>query len=207
MPSGNYAPDRDASIVTTRPTTSGPIFKPSPPDALTSGYQLDRTAFGGVAANPVPRGRFRTPVLTAGSQLALAQYGAPWPTQINSSVKQFTAHRPNIFRQIYAATISGNYGGNTSRSNFGYRHQRFPVTDTYHGSQAGYPGPVPSASRPMWDTLLAIVWALRVVNPTAGGSANGGGNPPNYNSNLYTNPAQYVPAGSASLAYKGENVA
>jgi hypothetical protein len=206
MPSTNPSPNRDASVVTTRVVTAGPIFKPSPPDALTSGYQIDPTAYGGEADNPVPRGRWGTPVFSAGSQLALAQIGAPWPDQINSSVKRFTAYRPNSFREIFAMKVLGNYGGMTSTANFGYRHQEYPASDTYHGGQAGYPGPVPAASRPMWSNLLAIVYALRVLNPTAGGSLNDTTTPANYNSDIYSNPAEYVPAGTASLVFKGENV-
>lgn len=205
MPSDNFAPTRDGSVVTARPVTAGPIFKPSPPDALTAGSQLDRYAVGGEASNPVPRGRFGTPVFSSGSQLALAQGGSPWPTQIDSGTKRFTAYRPNSLREIFAMKVLGNYGLNTSQANFGYRHQIYPATDTYNGSQAGYPGPVPSAKRPMWDNVLAIVYALRVVNPTASGSL-GNVVQAAYSTSSYQNPAEYVPAGTASLVFKGENV-
>jgi hypothetical protein len=206
MPAGNYAPTRDASVVTARPTTAGPLFKPSPPDALTSGYQIDPTAYGGEADNEVPIGRFGTPVFSAGSQLALAQSGAPWPTQIDSGIKRFTSYRPNGYRQIFAMKVRGNYGANTSTANFAFRHQEYPASDTYHGGQAGYPGPVPTALRPMWDNLLAIIWNLRVLNPTAGGSLNSQTTPNNNNSDIYANPAEFIPGGTASLVYKGENV-
>lgn len=196
---------RDASIVTTRPVVPGPIFKPNPPAALTSGYQLDRTAVGGVANNVVPKGKYGRPVFSAGSQINLASSGDPWPNGIDSGIKGWTGYTPNTLREIVAIKVRGNYGGNTSRTNFGYRHQRFPSTDTYHGGQAGYPGPVPSALRPMWNNLLAIVWSLRVLNPVAGGSLNSTVQPANVTS-INANPAQFTPTGTASLVFKGENI-
>lgn len=204
---GNLSTSRDASVVTARPTTPGPIFKPSPPDSLTAGSQINQAAEWGYANNTVTRGKYGNPVFTSGSQLALAQVGAPWPDLIDGGVKGFTAFRPNSFREIFAMKVLGNYGMNSSRTNFGFRHQEYPAGDDYWGGNiAGYPGAVPSARRPMWNNLLAIVYALRVSNPTAGGSLNGTTTPNNYNSNSYDNPAQYIPGGNASLVFKGENV-
>jgi hypothetical protein len=191
---------RDASIVTSRPVVPGPIVTPSQPNALTSGTQLDRAAEWGPYNRPIKRGRYGKPLFAANSDFNDgAETGAPWPGLI-ASFKIFTAFRPNALREIAVKTLPGNYGAITSIANFGFRHQIYPVGNPWT-SQAGYPGPVPSAVRPMWNNVVAIVWRLRVVNPTAGGSL-GGTVQPAYTLQSYNNPTAFTPAGTPTLSYK-----
>jgi hypothetical protein len=205
---------RDGSIVTTRPVTVGPMLEPFPPEALTSGYQIDPTAIGGHANNLAPIGKYGKPVLASGSNLALSRIGAPWPNQINSSVKRFTSYIPNMLREVAHVNVRGNYGMVSSEANFLYRHQEYPAAsvepgsggDYWGGNIAGYPGVVPSWQPPMWNNLVAIIWQLRVLNPTAGGSLNNTVQQAYVQDNASQNPAQFIPAGNASLIFKGENV-
>lgn len=194
-------PLRDASIVTARPIVPGPIVTPAQPEALTSNYQLDRTAEQAPKiGTPVRKfGIFGKPLITAGSDLGTAQVGSPWPDLVPTG-KIGTAWRRNSFREVAHKTLAGNYGSITSIANFGFRHQIYPVGNPWT-SQAGYPGPVPSAVRPMWNNVVAIVWRLRVANPTAGGSLNDTVQAA-YTLQSYKNPTAYTPEGTASLSYK-----
>lgn len=192
---------RDASIVTSRPQVPpGPMLTPSPPEALTSGSQLNRAAIGGPTITGIKRGRYGRPLLTAGSDLDKAIAGAPWPALIDGFIKIWTAFRPNSFRDVTPTKEPANYGSLTSLANFGFRHQLYPVGGAWN-SQAGYPGPVPSEKRPMWNNVLPIVWNLRVVNPVAGGSVDSTVQGA-YTLQNYKNPTEYTPAGTASLSFK-----
>lgn len=196
----NTTPVRDASIVTSRPIVPGPLVTPAQPEALTSNYQLDRTAVQ--APKVINRRKFGIwgkPLLTANSDLGTAIEGAPWPTLVPTG-KIGTAWRPNSFREVAHKTLPGNYGAITSIANFGWRHQIYKPGNPWT-SQAGYPGPVPSAVRPMWNNVVAIVWRLRVANPTAGGSLDSTVQAA-YTLQSYNNPTSYTPEGTASLSYK-----
>lgn len=191
---------RDASIVTARPIVPPELLKPSPPEALTAGSQLNRYAIGGPMITGIKRGRFGQPLLTSNTDLSKSQVGAPWPGLIDAFAKIWTAFKPNTFRNVTPTKEPANYGSLTSLANFGFRNQIYPVNG-YWNSQAGYPGPVPSAVRPMWNNVLAIVWNLRVVNPVAGGSVDSTVQA-HYVVQNYNNPTEFTPAGTASLSFK-----
>lgn len=196
-------PYRDASVVTARPITPGPIFTPGPPYALTAGSDINDAAIYGPSVTPP--GAF-----TSGSQWNKARIGAPWPKIIDAGTRIQTDFHPNAFREVAHHNIAGNYGSVSSIANFGYRAQEYPVTDDINGANGpgigGYPGSVPYPKRPMWNNLLAIIYALRVVNPVAGGSYDSQVQPSFVVGNQ-NNPVEFVPSGTASLSIKGESLA
>lgn len=190
---------RDASQVTLRPVVPGPIFQPIPPDALTSGSQINRYTVG--AEENAPPGAF-----DSGSQLNRARIGAPWPGIIDGATKFFNSWRPNVLRDVEHHNTIANYGSVTSLANFGFKASQYgPDNDYGQGSIGLYPGPVPSALRPMWNNLVAIVWGLRVNNPTSGGSLNDTIQA-SYTTTTTASPVEFVPSGTASLTYKGASV-
>lgn len=183
---------RDASVVTARPVVPGPILEPVPPDALTAGSDLNVTTVGGPSHGTE---------IDSGSSLNKAQGGSPWPGIIDGAIKFFNSWRKNAFRQISNHNVAGNYGEETSQANFGFRAQEFPIST---GSVAGMPASNVRGFRPEWNNLVPIVYGLRVVNPVGSGNASGYQVQPAKVVSQFTEPAQFTPSGTASLAMKGE---
>lgn len=182
---------RDPSIVTARPIVPGPVAEYTQPDALTTGSQLNEAAAGAA---------YKASPLAAGSSLDKAQIGAPWPGIINGAVKFFNSWRPNKLREIANHNVAGNYGSETGKANFGWRGSEFGGWEGPNGGpQALYPGTVANARRPMWNTLIPIVYQLRVLNPTASGAFDNQKVPQSVVSQ-FTTPTEFTPAGTASLA-------
>lgn len=180
---------RDASIVTARPVVPPPIAEPSPPEALASGSQLNKTAVGGP---------YEATELDSGSSLDVAQKGSPWPPIIDGAIKFFTGWHRNGFREISNHNVNGNYGSQTGQVNFGWRSFEFG-TD----SLAGMPVSNVRGNRSEWNNLIPIIFGLKVINPVAGGSSDYTTIPQSVVSQ-FTNPAQFAPPGVASLSLKGE---
>lgn len=188
MPTGPY---RDASIVTARPVVPGPIAEYTPPYALTSGSQLDKTASGGPYA---------ATQLGSGSSLNKAITGAPWPRLIDAAIQLFNSWRPNVYRGISTHNVLGNFGSVTSTANFGFRSFEFG-TDTV----GLYPAKVIPLNpfRPEWNNLVSIIYGLRVQNPVGNLGPNQTVLPASTVSQ-FTIPTQFTPTGTASLSMKGE---
>ena len=189
------SPIRDASIVTARPIVPGPIAEYAPPDALTSGSQLNRFTIGGPEK---PGGDFQS-----GSTLDVAQSDAPWPGIINGLIKFFNSWRPNGLRQIANHNVAGNYGWRTSVANYQFRSfwtEGAPAV-------AGYPANALPGNPyiPEWNNLVPIVYGLRVTNPVGNLGDSQTVNPQNVVSQ-FTNPAEFTPTGTASLSIKGETL-
>jgi hypothetical protein len=191
---GITPPQRNASIVTSRPIVPSKFVTPIPPTALTSGSQINKAIeWDGGSVSPAG-----TP-FDSGSAINKARIGAPWPALKDAATKFFNSWRPNNFREIAHRNIAGNYGSMSSVAHFQFRYAEYP------NGIAGYPGPVPVATRPMWNNLLPIVYALRVPNPVAGGAANGAMNPAQVLTTV-SSPVQFTPSGQASLSYKGQAI-
>lgn len=183
---------RNASIVTARPVVPGPIAEYTPPNALSSGSQLNEATVGGT---------YKATPIGSGSSLDVAQVGAPWPNIINGAIKFFNSWRPNAFRQIANHNVAGNYGAQTSLANFGTRHFEF---EGFNGPQggpiAGYPGAVSNPYIKHWNNLVPIIYGLRVVNPAFAGSNGQYGTLPQSVVSQFTTPTQFTPTGTATLA-------
>lgn len=187
---------RDPTIVTARPVVPGPIAEFIPPEALTAGSQINESSEGGP---------YKASPLAAGSSLDVAQDGAPWPAIINGAVKFFNSWRPNALREISNHNVAGNYGSETGKVNFGWRRYEFDGYDAgklLGGSQAGYPGTDGSPYTPTWNSLVPIIYGLRVLNPVAGGNDNYKTLPQSVVSQ-FTAPTQFTPTGTAALAGRG----
>jgi hypothetical protein len=200
---------RNASLVTQRPVVPGPIINPVYPQALTSGSQLNRAAVGGPSIKP-PLNRHG---LSSGSQIDVAMDGAPWPLTTRSEMEQLANYEsggplPPRLIEGAAHNTPASYGLVGSLPFWGKKANVYGVgaPDTNgQGSIGLYPGPVPSGLRPMWNNLVAITWGLRVVNPVANGSQDSTIQG-TVSQGILTNPVQFVPAGTASLSIKGENI-
>ena len=187
---------RDPTVVTARPVVPGPIAEYSQPWALTTGSQINKATEGGdTKAAP----------LTSGSSLDKAQGGAPWPGIINGAVKFFNSWRPNALRQVANHNVAGNYGSMTGLANFGARGFEF---DGYspggaNGKVAGYPntGGTGPEVQP-YNTLIPIVYGLRVLNPVGAGAEDNTRVPQTVVSQ-FTTPTQFTPTGTAQLANRG----
>lgn len=191
MPSGPY---RDASIVTARPIVPGPIAEYTPPYALSSGSQLDKTASGGLYA---------ASEMTSGSSLSKSIFGAPWPRLIDAGIQLLNSWRPNLYRAVSTHNVVGNYGSVSSTANYGFRGSEF-------GQQAQvglYPANVIPSNPwiPDWNNLVSVIYGLRVVNPVSGGGPNQTVLPQSTVSQFNV-PSQFTPTGTASLSMKGETL-
>jgi hypothetical protein len=184
MATGQY---RDPSIVTARPVVPGPIAEYTQPWALTTGSQINK---------PAKWGPYVAGAMTGGSSINKARQGAPWPGIINGAIKFFNSWKPNALREISNHNVGGNYGSETGRANFGWRHFEFDPMQ----AQALYPGTVPTVHRPMWNVLVPIVYGLRVLNPAQAGQNGIGGQVPQSVVSQFTQSVQFTPAGSASIA-------
>ena len=189
MAPANTVSYRNPAIVTARPVVPPPIALYNQPDALVAGSQLNQAAVGGPT---------KATQLGSGSSLNKARAGAPWPGIINGATKFFNSWRKNNLREISNHNVIGNYGSNTGIVNFGWRGREFPsgiagmaITDI---KGAGH--------RPEWNTVIPIIYGMRVVNPVAGGSSNFTAVPQSVVSQM-TNSAEFVPTGTASLQFKG----
>lgn len=126
--------------------------------------------------------------LTAGSDLNRPAEG-PWRPIIDAGTIDFkpgaAAWPPNSFRTLVTTKTPANYGEESSVANFGFRKWAFNV-DPANGEWVSIgmlPGPVPNASRPMWNNLTkSHTWNLRVTNPTQAKS----GELVTYNANKYS---------------------
>jgi hypothetical protein len=186
---------RNASVVTARPVVPGPIAEYTQPYSLTTGSQINEAAeYGAYEAAP----------LTSGSSLDKAQKGAPWPGIINGAVKFFNSWRPNALREIANHNVAGNYGSETGRANFGWRHFEFEAFYGPNGKLAGYPntgGPNPHV--PEWNNLVPIIYGLRVLNPASAGQTGLFTSVPQTVASQFTTPTQFTPTGTAALAARG----
>lgn len=110
--------------------------------------------------------------LTAGSDLDKPAEG-PWRPIIDAGTIDFkpgaAAWPPNSFRTLVVIKTPANYGQESSVANFSFRRWAFNV-DPANGEWASIgmlPGPIPNASRPMWNNLTkSHTWNQRVTNPT-----------------------------------------
>lgn len=206
----SYAPVsyRNASFVTQRPEVAD-IQVPDNNRVLTSGSQLNRAAVGGPSIKP-PLNRHG---LSSGSQIDVAIEGAPWPFTTRSEIEYPQNYRgagpgrPRL-RDVATVNTPANFGLLGSLPFWGKKANVYGVDapgTNGQGSIGLYPGPVPSGLRPMWNNLVAITWGLRVANPVAGGSADSTLQGTEI-TNTLTNPVEFVPAGTASLSIKGENL-
>ena len=126
--------------------------------------------------------------LTAGSDLNRPAEG-PWRPIIDAGTIDFkpgaAAWPPNSFRTLVTTKTPANFGEESSVANFGFRKWAFNV-DPANGEWVSIgmlPGPVPNASRPMWNNLTkSHTWNLRVTNPTQAKS----GELVTYNANKYS---------------------
>lgn len=187
---------RDPTVVTARVVVPGPIAEYSQPWSLTTGSQLNQATKGGpTEATP----------LGSGSSLDVAIKGAPWPDIINGAVKFFNSWRPNALRQVANHNVAGNYGSMTSMVNFATRGFEFDGYDVggANGMVAGYPGtggPGPKVNT--YNTLIPLIYGLRVLNPVANGGANNTSIPAQVVSQ-FTTPTNFTPTGTAVLANRG----
>ena len=123
-------------------------------------------------------------VLSAGSDLNRAS--VPWVTHIDAGTPLRISWRANRLREQTSMAVPANYGSRTSASNFSFRKPE------YQGI-GNYPGPVPYAGRPMYNTLTPIVWGLRVLDSQAQTQPD-----PGFEL-IQVGPAVFTPAGPASL--------
>ena len=190
---------RDPTVVTARPVVPGPIAEYTQPWALTTGSQLNEAAESGKNAKSTPLGSV--------SSLDEAQGDAPWPGIINGAVKFFNSWRPNAFREIANHNVAGNYGARSSVADYGYRNFEF---DGYDGGLNGKVAGLPMAGGggqgprlPTWNTLLPIIYGLRVENPATAGSTGTGNVVPQSVVSQFTNPVEFTPTGTAVLMNRG----
>lgn len=189
---------RDASVVTARPIVPGPILEPVPPDAFTSGSQINQAAVGGP---------YEATEIGSGSSLNKAQAGSWWTSIIDGAIKFFVGWRPNNYREIAHHNVAGNYGSKSSVANYGFLAS-FAFPTSGGTSYAGYPNEaIPTdPSAPTWNNLIPIIYGLRVVNPVAGGSFDSTTQAAKVVSQ-FTESVEYTPPGVASLSMKGEVLA
>jgi len=189
---------RDPSIVTSRPVVPGPIAEYSQPWALTAGSQINEAANGGGNAKATP--------LQSGSSINEAQGGAPWPGIINGAVKFFNSWRPNALRNLANHNVAGNWGSITGLVNFGARGYEFDGYDNPMGGVvAGHPfsGGQGGAYGPEYNTLIPIIYGLRVLNPNLTAAGMPGTTVPNNTVSQFTEPTQFSPTGTAILNDRG----
>ena len=188
---------RDPTVVTARPVVPGPIAEYSQPWALTAGSQLNQA----VGDSKLPP----SSPLAAGSSLDKPIDGMPWPNIINGAVKFFNSWRPNMLREVSNHNVAGNYGSMTGLANFGARGYEFDGYDPKgaNGKVAGYPntGGTGPYVEP-YNTLIPLVYGLRVLNPVAAGAQDNQRVPQSVVSQ-FTMPTNFTPTGTAVLANRG----
>lgn len=96
-------------------------------------------------------------VLTSGSDLNRPSQQS-YPKLLPSSYKFFSAWRPALLRFVQVVKINPNAGSDMSLARFGWRHREFDGV-------GNYPGNVPTAHRPTYNTLIPTLFNMRVVNP------------------------------------------
>ena len=188
---------RDPTVVTARPVVPGPIAEYSQPWALTAGSQLNQA----VGDSKLPP----SSPLAAGSSLDKPIDGMPWPNIINGAVKFFNSWRPNMLREVSNHNVAGNYGSMTGLANFGargYEFDGYSAGKLMGGSLAGYPGAEGSPWTPTYNTLIPLVYGLRVLNPVAAGAQDNQRVPQSVVSQ-FTMPTNFTPTGTAVLANRG----
>lgn len=142
--------------------------------------------------------------LATGSDLNRTAQG-PWPVLVDSAFANFKepgSWTPNSFIVAKTVNLPANYGGMTSRSNFGFRSWFFPPKGNSNYPSVGMlPGPIPFPHRPMWNNAPPTIYRQRVSN------ANSAQNVVQYNpvkystvGNNYNGTASISPSGT----YQGQ---
>lgn len=188
------------------PGYQGPAIAAPSPAALTAGSDLNR------ATKPGVQWITGGDSLSSGSQLNRAQIGAPWPSLIDGGFKYFPAWIRNAFHDWFKVSIPANYGGQSSRANFGFNDPEYEPGELVRNSarrgnmlvDAGpvvglYPGPVPNARRPMYNVLAPISWRNLVVNENQIAAFG----QPASQEGILTVPMEFTPTGTGSLSTTG----
>jgi len=119
--------------------------------------QVDPATVG----QPVPVAQMTEPPsdLTSGAAINQAAVGA-WPTLLDGGIKYWNnGWRNSVLKEVSTEKVPGNYGSETSKSNFGFRFRAFAGIGDYATEGIKVP------TRKEYNDLVPIQWGQRIPNP------------------------------------------